>query len=130
MTGIKKDMLHYLCRVGIVVPTTSRRTGDVGYGIHRRYSFSDLISFKVVKKLTESGVSPMKVKAAIKELHQMGISLRKLPMSKVVIVGQSVYQCDDGDPFRIVDGQRAFGFILDLGGLRDELVRDLEKLAA
>lgn len=130
LTGIKKDMLHYLCRVGIVVPTTSRRAGKTGYGIQRRYSFSDLISFKVVKRLTESGVSPMKVKAAIKELHEMGISLQKLPASRVVIVGKSVYRWEEGDPFRVVDGQQAFGFILDLGQIKDELVADIAKLAA
>lgn len=130
LTGITRDMLHYLCRVGIVVPTTSRRAGNAGYGVQRRYSFSDLISFKVVRKLTESGVSPMKVKSAIRELHQMGVSLQKLPVSRVVIVGKSVYRCDHGDPFRVVDGQQAFGFILDLGHIKDELVADIARLAA
>ena len=72
----------------------------------------------------------MKVKAAIKELHQMGISVQKLPASRVVIVGKSVYRWDKGDPFRVIDGQQAFGFILDLGHIKDELVADIARLAA
>lgn len=131
LTGIKRDMLHYLCRSGIVVPTTSRRNGERGHGVIRRYSFTDLISFKVVRRLTASGVSPMKVKKAIRELHGMGVSLHKLPSSHVVILDKSVYQWDgQGSPFRVADGQQAFGFILDLSSIREELVADITRSVA
>lgn len=131
LTGIKKDMLHYLCRVGVVVPTSSRRQGVRGHGILRQYSFTDLVSFKVVKKLCESGVSPLKVKTAIRELHKMGVSLKTLPASRVVIFEQSVYRWDGkGDPFRMSDGPQAFGFILNLSSIRSELVADLKKMAS
>jgi len=130
LTGIKKDMLHYLCKVGIVVPSSSRRSGARGHGVPRRYSFTDLVSFKVVKKLCESGVSPLKVKAAIRELHSFGVSLNTLPASRVVIFEKSVYKWDgENDPFRMSDGQQAFGFILDLSSIRDELVADIGKMA-
>lgn len=131
LTGITKDMLNYLCRVSVVVPTASRRQGKRGYGVQRRYSFTDLVSFKVIKQLTSSGVSPVKVRRAIKELHGLGISLNRLPSSHVVMFDQSVYQWDGkGDPFRVADGQRAFGFVLDIARIRDELLRDIESLAA
>ena len=131
LTGITRDMLNYLCRVSIVVPSASRRQGERGHGVRRRYSFTDLISFKVVKRLTESGVSPLKVKSAIRELHRMGISLTTLPATRVVIFERSVYKWDgEGDPFRVFDGQKAFGFILDLSSIREELVADIEKMAA
>jgi DNA-binding transcriptional MerR regulator len=132
LTGIKKDMLHYLCKVGIVVPTSSRRQGERGHGVRRKYNFTDLVSLKVVKKLCESGVSPLKVKSAIRELHNMGVSLNSLPASRVVIFEKSVYKWDDKrrDPFRMSDGQQAFGFILDLSSVRDELVADIERLVA
>lgn len=131
LTGVGRHMLNYLCRVGVVVPSVSRRQGKRGHGIQRRYSFTDLVSFKVVKKLLDSGVSPVKVRKAIRELHGFGISLHKLPSSHVVIFGDSVYRWDGiGDPFRIVDGQQAFGFVLDVASIRDELIRDIERLAA
>lgn len=131
LTGIKKDMLHYLCRAGIVVPTTSRKSGQRGHGVLRQYSFADLVSFKVVRRLTESGVSPLKVKHAIRELHGLGVSLRKLPSSHVVIFDKSVYQWDgSGSPFRVADGQQAFGFILNLSSIQEELAADIAKLAA
>ena len=131
LTGVSKDMLNYLCRVGIVVPTSSRLQGKRGHGVRRRYSFTDLISFKVVKKLTTSGVSPVKVRKALRELHGMGISVRKLPSSHVVVIDQSVYQWDgNGNPFRLADGQGAFGFVLDVETLRDELVRDIDVRSA
>lgn len=131
LTGIKRDMLNYLCSVGIVTPTLSRKRGMRGHGIERRYSFTDLVSFKVVQKLAASGVQPLKVKKAIRELHQLGISINRLPSSHVVIVNKSVYQWDGkGDPFRVADGQMAFGFILDVSTIRNELIRDIRKLAA
>lgn len=124
-------MLHYLCRVGVVVPTVSRRQGKRGHGVQRRYSFADLVAFKVVKQLTASGVSPVKARKAIKELHALGWSLTKLPSTRLVIFDQSVYRWDGkGDPFRVVDGQRAFGFILDVSSIQNELLRDIGQLAA
>lgn len=124
-------MLNYLCRVGIVVPSASRDQGQRGHGVRRRYSFTDLISFKVVKKLTTSGVSPVKVRKALRELHRLGISVSRLPSTHLVIIDQGVYQWDGvGDPFRLSDGQRAFGFVFDVGFIRDELVRDVAVLAA
>lgn len=131
LCGLSRDMLHYLCRTGVVVPTTSRKSGDRGHGVLRRYSFPDLMSFKVVKRLTESGVSPLKVKHAIRELHRLGVSLHRLPTSHVVIFDKSVYRWDgEGNPFRVSDGQQAFGFIVDLASIRDELLNDITKLAA
>lgn len=131
LTGIGRHMLNYLCRVGVVVPSVSRRQGMRGHGVQRRYNFTDLVSFKVVKKLLDSGVSPVKVRKAIRELHGFGVSLSRLPTTHVVIFGESVYRWDgSGDPFRIVDGQQAFGFVLDLAAIREELIQDIERLAA
>lgn len=131
LTGIKKDMLHYLCKVGVVIPSSSRKQGQRGHGVPRRYAFVDLVSLKVVKKLCESGVSPLKVKAAIRELHKLKVPFSTLPASRVVIFQNSVYQWDGkGDPFRMADGQQAFGFILDLSSIWNELSVDVLKIAA
>ena len=132
LTGIKKDTLYFLCKAGIVVPTSGRKQGKRGHGVRRKYTFTDIVSFKVVKKLCESGVSPLKVIKAIRELHGIGISLSSLPASRVVIFEKNVYEWDDRrkNPFRMSDGQQAFGFILDLSSTRDELVADIERLAA
>lgn len=131
LTGISQPMLNYLCRVGVVVPTASRRQGKKGHGHERRYSFRDLVSFKVVRQLTASGVSPVKVKAAIRDLHALGIALHKLPCSHVVIFGSSVYRWNGVDDiYRLVDGQRAFGFVLDLTAIHDELAADIAAMAA
>ena len=131
LTGIQTQMLHYLCRTGLVTPTKSRKSGRQGHGIARVYSFADLVLCRVVRKLTASGVSPLKVKQAIRELHKMGISPSRLPANRVVIFEKSVYVWDENsDPFRVIDGQLAFGFILDLETIRDELIKEIDKLAA
>ena len=131
VTGIGPQMLHYLCRTGLVTPSASRKRGLRGHGIARQYSFGDLVICRVVQGLTASGVSPLKVKSAIRELHAMGISLQRLPAARVVILGKSVYVWDEStDPFRVVDGQQAFGFILDLQTISDELITELDKIAA
>lgn len=131
LTGIKRDMLNYLCKMQIVVPTISRRQGKRGHGLERRYNFTDLVTFKVVKQLAASGVQPLKVKKAIREMHAFGVSLHKLPASHVVMVGQSAYMWGGkGDPFRVADGQRVFGFVLDVGAIRTELIEDIDRLVA
>lgn len=50
----------------------------------------------------------------------------------MVIFEKSLYQCYDRreDPLRMSDRQQAFGFILDLSSMRDELAADIERLAA
>lgn len=131
VTGIGTQMLHYLCRTGLVTPTVSRKRGQRGHGVARQYSFADLVICRVIQRLAASGVSPLKVKSAVRELHTMGISIKRLPASRVVIFGKSVYVWDESaDPFRVVDGQQAFGFILDLQVISDELTKELEKIAA
>lgn len=131
LTGIKKDMLNYLCKMQLVVPTISRREGKRGHGLERRYSFTDLIAFKVVKRLAASGVQPLKVKKAIREMHAFGVSLNKLPASHVVMLGTSAYLWNGkGDPLRVVDGQQAFAFVLDVACIREELIRDIGQRAA
>lgn len=132
LTGIKKDTLNFLCKAGIVVPTSSRKQGKRGHGVRRKHTFTDIVSFKVVKKLCESGVSPLKVNKAIRELHGIGISFSSLPASRVVIFEKNVYKWDDRrmDPYRMSDGQQAFCLIIDLSSPRDELVADIERLAA
>lgn len=131
LTGIKKDMLHSLCKVGIVVPTSSRRQCERGHDFRRKYTFTDLVSFEVEKKLSESGASPLKVKSVIRELHKMGVSMSSLPASCGVIFEKSAYIWDDKlHPFRMSDGQQAFGFILDLSSIRAELAADIERLVA
>ena len=112
-------------------PTGSRKRGERGHGIARQYTFADLVICRVVQRLAASGVSPLKVKSAIRELHSMGISLNRLPSARVVIFGKSVYVwSDSSDPFRVTDGQQAFGFILDLQLISQEIKKDLEKIAA
>jgi len=131
LTGIKRDMLNYLCKMQLVVPTVSRRQGKRGHGLERRYSFTDLVAFKVVKQLAASGVQPLKVRKAIRELHRFGVSLQRLPASHVVMLGESAYLWNGrGDPFRVVDGQQAFAFVLDVASIRKELIRDIELHAA
>lgn len=57
-------------------------------------------------------------------------SLNTPPASSVVMFEKSVYKWDGtGDPFRMSDGQQAFGFILDLSSIRDELANDIPKMA-
>lgn len=59
LTGINKDMLHYLSKEDIVVPTSRRKQGERGYGVRSKYTFTDLVSFKVVKKPYGSVVSSL-----------------------------------------------------------------------
>lgn len=56
---------------------------------------------------------------------------RSMPASHVVMLGESAYLWNGkGDPFRVVDGQQAFAFVLDVACIREELIRDIDQRAA
>lgn len=80
LSGIKKDMLHYLCRADICAPLSSRKLGERGHGVRKKYTLTDLASFETAKKLCESGESPLELNKAIRELHGKVISSNRYPL--------------------------------------------------
>lgn len=108
--GITYRQLDYWARTGLVTPSI-REAG--GSGTQRLYSFQDLVVLKVIKKLTDAGVSLQRVRKAIAYLRQNG---HAQPAGITLMSdGSSVYACESED--EIIDlvkrGQGVFAIALD-----------------
>ncbi len=110
VVGISYRQLDYWARTGLVTPSV-REAG--GSGTQRVYSFQDLVVLKVIKKLTDAGVSLQRVRKAIAYLRQSG----DLQPSGITLMsdGVGIYACESED--EIIDlvkrGQGVFAIALD-----------------
>ena len=110
LVGISYRQLDYWARTGLVTPSV-REAG--GSGTQRLYSFHDLVQLKVIKKLTDAGVSLQRVRKAIAYLRQSG----DLQPSGITLMsdGVGIYACESED--QIIDlvkrGQGVFAIALD-----------------
>lgn len=115
IVGITYRQLDYWARTGLVAPSVQRAEGS---GTQRLYGFDDVVQLRVVKRLTDTGVSLQRVRVALEELQQRG---RNLADVTLVADGQSVFMVDDNR--QVIDllmrGQGVFA--IALGPVVDEL---------
>lgn len=127
LSGLSMAMVNYLCREGIVEPSCSCRRG---HGTKRHYSFGDVVALRLVSRLSIAGVSPTRLRAALKGLrkHHPNITLTSLPASHIATDGKNLVLCRPGQSIeRLVDGQMAFAFVVDLAPLQAEVARALKR---
>lgn len=91
IVGITYRQLDYWARTDLVAPSVRTASGS---GSQRLYSFDDVVALKVVKNLTDTGVSLQKIRKAIDELRDRGCGLAE---STLVSDGVTVYAVEDGD---------------------------------
>ena len=109
IVGISYRQLDYWARTELVTPSIRDARGS---GTQRLYSFQDLVSLKVIKKLLDTGVSLQRVRKAVEHLHSM-----KRPTHRVTLMsdGRGVYEAHS--PEAVIDllqkGQGVFAIALD-----------------
>jgi DNA-binding transcriptional MerR regulator len=121
LTGVTYRQLDHWDRAGIVTPSVCNAAGS---GTRRRYSFRDILAIRVIKRLTDAGVSFRNLGRAVQTLRELG----EADLASVVLVsdGESVYQCRSDD--EVIDlvrgGQGVFVIAIShaLAGLRSALV--------
>lgn len=115
IAGITYRQLDYWDRTGLVKPTIQ---GAQGSGSQRLYSFKDLLTLKVVKRLLDTGISLNNIRIAIDHLRQRGIS----DLARVTLVsdGTTVYECTSAEEMYdlIQGGQGVFGIAVS-GAMRE-----------
>ncbi len=127
LSGLTPSMLNYLCRERIVEPSCSCPRG---HGIPRHYSFGDLVALRLVGQLSKVGASPLRLRAALKGLrkHHPEITLTSLPASHIATDGKHLMLCRGSEAIeRLVDGQMAFAFVIELAPLQAALARQLKR---
>ncbi len=122
LSDLTSAMINYLCRTHLVEPSCSCKRG---HGSTRHYSFGDVIALRLIKRLSETGVRPLRIKAALQRLKQyhQEITLTSLPAKYIVTDGVDLYLRNGEDTVeRMRDGQMAFAFVIELEQLRSEVV--------
>jgi DNA-binding transcriptional MerR regulator len=109
IAGITYRQLDYWTRTGLVTPSLNDAHGS---GTQRLYSFQDLATLRVIKKLLDTGVSLQRVRTAVDHLRAMDT-----PPHGVTLMsdGAGVYEAHS--PEAVVDllknGQGVFAISLD-----------------
>lgn len=129
LVGLSVDMVNYLCRNDIVIPTGGARRGR---GVRRRYTFADVLVLRAVARLLEGGISVLRLKHSLVGLRQRSGTLPADILSRryLVIDGHDVFIQDGGLLEILESGQTAFAFVLELENLRGEVRAAIERQAA
>jgi DNA-binding transcriptional MerR regulator len=109
IAGISYRQLDYWTRTGLITPSVNDAHGS---GSQRLYSFQDLATLKVIKRLLDTGVSLQRVRTAVEYLNKM----RRRPHGVTLMSdGNGVYEAHS--PEAVVDllknGQGVFAISLD-----------------
>lgn len=128
IVGVSLRQIQYWDEQGFIRPSVKLAEGR---GSRRLYSFSDLIQLKVVKNLTECGLSLKKVRRCLSHLrHYSPAKVRPLQDLKYVTDGEKLFFLTS-DRNKILDVMnRQFVFSLGIGNLVKELNGEVRRLAA
>lgn len=104
--GITYRQLDYWARTGLVEPSIRSAAGS---GTQRLYSFRDILTLRIVKRLIDTGVSLPNIRAAVEHLGaQGGHDLARITLMSD---GATVYECRSSE--EVIDlvrgGQGVFG---------------------
>lgn len=126
LTGISVRQLNYWDHAGVVRP--SSRIGK-GRGSRREYSFRDLVSLKVAKKLRDEGISLQRIRKALAYLRKHFPEM-EAPLAELRFVTNGVdlfvLTADSSELLNALSGQFVFSFAL--GKMIEELKGELKEL--
>lgn len=125
LVGITYRQLDYWARTDLLKPSLAAAQGS---GSQRRYSFSDIVQLKVIKRLLDAGMSLKRIRTAVQILQAQLDSERPLADVTLLSDGQTIYAATNPD--ELIDvfrrGQGVFG--IAVGPVQQELEGDLHHL--
>ena len=125
IVGITYRQLDYWARTDLLRPSISEAKGS---GTQRRYSYTDLLELKVIKRLLDAGVSLQSARRAIECLRE-GLG-EDLASANLVLNGDgSVLARSDEDLVDLLKGgQGVLNIVLPLSGVVGELDGAIDQL--
>jgi DNA-binding transcriptional MerR regulator len=123
IVGITYRQLDYWARTGLLTPSIASARGS---GTQRKYSFTDIVQLRVVKRLLDAGMSLKKIRQAMDILREQF----NHPLDDVTLLsdGSTIYAAHSAD--EVVDvfrrGQGVFG--IAVGPVQAELEGELLQL--
>ena len=114
--GITYRQLDYWARTDLLRPSITEARGS---GTQRRYSYSDLVELKVIKRLLDAGISLQSARRAIECLRQSGDDVATANL--VLGEGSSVLARTGEEIIDLVKGGQGVLNIVPLAGVVQEL---------
>ncbi len=125
LVGITYRQLDYWARTGLIKPSIQSAQGS---GTQRRYSFTDIVQLKVVKRLLDAGMSLKKIRSAMEILRDQLESNNPLNDVTLLSNGTTIFAAHSAD--EVVDvfqrGQGVFG--IAIGPVQEELEGEIHRL--
>ena len=125
LVGITYRQLDYWARTGLITPSVQSAQGS---GTQRRYSFTDIVQLKVVKRLLDAGMSLKKIRSAMEILRDQLASNNPLDDVTLLSNGTTIFAAHSAD--EVVDvfqrGQGVFG--IAVGPVQEELEGEIHRL--
>ncbi len=117
IVGITYRQLDYWARTGLLRPSIADAQGS---GTQRRYSYSDLVELKVIKRLLDAGLKLQQARQAVTCLRDnLG---GDLATARLVLAGnRSVLATSNGEVTDLLAGGQGVFNVLPLSGVLDEL---------
>lgn len=125
VVGISYRQLDYWARTDLIRPSLSDATGS---GSRRRYSYSDLLELKTIKKLLDAGIKLEQVRKVFEYLREHVAT--DIASAHIVIDGGSVNLYDGDQLIDVLQRGQGVLNVLSIGGVKDELEADLEPIRA
>ena len=125
LVGITYRQLDYWARTGLIKPSIQSAQGS---GTQRRYSFTDIVQLKVVKRRLDAGMSLKKIRSAMEILRDQLESNNPLNDVTLLSNGTTIFAAHSAD--EVVDvfqrGQGVFG--IAIGPVQEELEGEIHRL--
>jgi DNA-binding transcriptional MerR regulator len=128
IAGVSLRQIQYWDERGLIRPSVKLAGGR---GTQRLYSFSDLLQLKVVKNLTECGLSLQKIRSCLDHLRRCAPE-RVTPLQNLRYVtdGNKLFVLTS-DKSKILDVMdRQFMFSLGIGNLVKELSGEVRRISS
>ncbi len=125
VVGISYRQLDYWARTDLIRPSL---TDAAGSGSRRKYSYSDLLELKTIKKLLDAGIKLEQVRKVFSYLREHVAT--DIASAHIVIDGGSVVLCDGEQLVDVLQSGQGVLNVLSMGGVRDELEADLAPIAS
>src|SRR5580698_3840211 len=123
VVGITYRQLDYWARTGLLLPSINEARGS---GSQRRYSYTDLVQLKVIKRLLDAGVSLQAARKAIECLRSSGDDLTTANL--VIDDRRSVLAHSGEEIIDLLRGGQTVLNIVPLGGVVSELAAAITDL--
>ncbi|WP_370326075.1 MerR family transcriptional regulator [Euzebya sp.] len=125
IVGISYRQLDHWTSTGLVTPSVRNAEGS---GSQRLYGFDDIVQLKVIKRLRDAGVSLQRIRTAIDEVRERGLSLRDIMLAsdsagKVIAVDDQQQAMD-----LLMSGQGVFFIAID--PVAEEVSREVATIEA